>query len=186
MRTDRLLAIALVIGAAAMPAAADPITDPSTVNPAEDSGFGAALFDASGLPFLLTSGPSYLQLPPHNKLRGGGSDDDEGGGPLVDAFLASFSFGSSSGSGGSSGDGGPGIASGSGEGAGLTEETLGELPGDEPGDGPGDLTFDPRDEFDDDTPRAPEPSLLLMLGTAGAYLLRRRRTAALKVTSPFQ
>ena len=177
MRTARFLAIALVIGAAAaMPAAADPITDPSAVNPAEDGGFGAALYDASGLPFLLTSGPSYLHLPPHGKLRGG-SGDDEDGGPLVDAFLTSLSFGSSSGSGGGSGDDGPAISGGSGDGDGGPTEGPLDLPGDDPvdlsDDTPGDGGFE--GPGDDRTGSAPEPSLLLMLGPAGAYLLRRRR-----------
>lgn len=174
MHTARILAIALVLGAATtLPAAADPISDPSAVSSSNTGGFEAALFDSGGLPFMLTSGPTYFPLPPHRKLRGGDGSEEDASGPVINAFLSSFPFGPS-GSGSDHGDGGSAGAGGTGGGAGdLSETPFGDLPG-------GDPLLDPHgDDVSIDEPggdgarRVPEPSLLLLLAPAGAMLLRR-------------
>jgi hypothetical protein len=176
MRTARVLAIALVMSAwASLPAAADPISDPSAVGQPNGT-FQMALFDMGGLPFLLTSGPSYVQLPPHRKLRGGSgaNDEDDASGPFINNFVSSFPFGSSGSSGGSGETGGSGASGGTG-GSG-SENPSGEFPGDESEDPPGGSG----DDIDIDVPggggqtRVPEPSLLLLLGPAGALWLRKR------------
>lgn len=168
----RVLTIALLISVTtALAANADPITDPEGVGGGATTSFEASLFDAGGLPFLMTSAPFYFQLPPHSKLRYFGGDfDNDGGGEGGAAGLFASSFISGGGAGGD-GDGDPGSGDGSGGG-------LNALSSDGPGGGGGDLAGFSLDDGGLGPqifipPPAPEPATLLLLAPA-AVVLRRR------------
>jgi hypothetical protein len=81
MTAVRVLAFALLamLVMLASPVSADPITDPGSVN--TGSPYDTSLVDGSGLPFLLTGTPTYLQLPSNDSNAGGDGGSDAPGGP---------------------------------------------------------------------------------------------------------
>jgi hypothetical protein len=189
MRMARVLTIALLmIAAATLSVGADPITNPSAVDE-QTGGFDAALFDGGGSAFLLTADPSYFQI-----LRRGGSNPNDGdnggnggGGSGSNPFVQDFSFFSGS-PGGGNGDGGiefsgnfvNSLNSGDSENSGSGGDAMAGLAGGSLGDIPGD-SFIPQGSGDLRVPiitapdlTVPEPSMLLLLAPAAAFLLRRR------------
>ena len=178
MRSGLLLSASVLIAAfSVVPAYADAITDSDAVNyqaaaASLPGGIGAALFDAGGLPFLLTSDPTYLQLTSRGKLRGGtNNNNDTSDGGAVGFFV---SAGLSADSGGGSNDGG---SNDGGSNAGADNGV--NAGGDGSGEG-----FAPADSGDskdggglpDDSGAAavPEPASMFLLGPAALLALRRR------------
>ena len=171
MRSGILLSASVLIAALGVaPAYADAITDPDAVNyqaaaASLPDGIGTALFDAGGLPFLLTSNPTYLQLSSRGKLRGS-VNNDFGDGGAVGFFV---SAGLSADSGGGSNDGGGSNAGASGDNAGGdgSGEGIGAAGAGDPNDG---------DRLPDDgvVAAVPEPASMFLLAPAALLALRRR------------
>ena len=172
MRSGILLSASVLIAALGVaPAYADAITDPDAVNyqaaaASLPDGIGTALFDAGGLPFLLTSNPTYLQLTSRGKLRGSVNNNDFGDGGAVGFFV---SAGLSADSGGGSNDGGGSNAGASGDNAGGdgSGDGIGAAGAGSPNDGGG----SPDDGV---IAQVPEPASMFLLGPAALLALRRR------------
>jgi hypothetical protein len=167
MRAARVLTTALLIGAIAEAAAADPITSPDAVISPSDPlelALGTPLLDSSGVPFMITGAPMYYGgVTSSNGASHSGEAAADGAnlGPVLQPLVYTF-FSStiSSSVAGSTNDGANDFDGG----RDPSSQTTG-----------GDTTYSLQSDDGQNTlPAVPEPGTFLLVGSGAALALRRR------------